>query len=223
MTRKRLQKRRGKIPLDKIPADVIAALHKTMTREMIAALGTMVFDWVQLEPGRRFVFEHVLEEGIAFYFEVNGEKVDPSLGGAGDDPGGHLVTKAVVVQPALGVGSTVWIFDENRRVYPDGPDGRRSFGTRPIWREHWRPTMILSETRVSWCLEGRRKISKRGLAASTVRGVLTSEADLDAACYVHEHASKISDRVGRISGGRQAAGMLRQIAALVGYDDGRQP
>jgi len=121
--------------------------------------------------------------------------------------------------PAVAVGSTIWIFDENRRVYPDGPDGRRSFGSRAIWREHWRQTVITGETRVSWLHHGR-KISKRDLAAGKVRGVLTSEADLDAACYVNEHAHKIAERVQRLAGGEQAATVLRQIAALVGYDDG---
>jgi hypothetical protein len=129
--------------------------------------------------------------------------------------------------PVVGVGSTVWIFDENRRVYAKGEmmAGKLWPSGPPIWREHWRPVTITGETRVSWLLEGYygRKISKRDLAAGTVRGVLTSEADLDAACYVHEHASKIGDRVGRISGGQKAAEALRQIAALVGYDDGGRP
>lgn len=125
-------------------------------------------------------------------------------------------------QPAFGVGSTVWIFDESRCVYHCGPDGRLSIG--PIWREHWRPVTITGETRVSWIVGPYgRKVGKRDLAAGKVSGVITSEADLDAACYVHEHAGKIGDRVMRISGGRQAAGVLRQIAALVGYDDGGQP
>jgi hypothetical protein len=126
--------------------------------------------------------------------------------------------------PVVGVGSTVWLFDENRRVYPDGPDGRRSFGSRLIWREHWRPTKIVGETRVSWILghSHGRKISKRDLAAGTVRGVLTNEADLDAACYVNEHAHAVSERVRRLAGGRKAAEVLRRIAALVGYVEGAQ-
>jgi len=130
----------------------------------------------------------------------------------------------VSAQTAFGVGSTVWIFDGNRRVYakeelmagklwPSGP---------PIWREHWRTTAIKGETRVSWILENGRKISKRDLVAGKVRGVLTSEADLDAACYVNEHAHAISERVRRLAGGQKAAEVLRQIAALVGYDGGQE-
>ena len=127
----------------------------------------------------------------------------------------------------LAIGSTVWIFDAERRVYAKEKmsPGKLWYSGAPIWREHWRPTAIVGETRVSWILghDQGKKISKRDLAAGTVRGALTSEADLDAACYVHEHASKIGDRVGRISGGQKAAEALRQIAALVGYDDGGRP
>ncbi len=53
---------------------------------------------------------------------------------------------------ALGIGSTVWIFDENHRVYVKGA-GHFSAG-HLIYREHWRPTNITSETRVSWVLDG---------------------------------------------------------------------
>jgi hypothetical protein len=120
--------------------------------------------------------------------------------------------------PVVGVGSTIWLFDENRRVYASQPLGR------PIWREHWRSCVIVGETRVSWILghSHGRKISKRDLAAGTVRGVLTNEADLDAACYVNEHAHAVSERVRRLAGGRKAAEVLRQIAALVGYVEGAQ-
>jgi hypothetical protein len=125
--------------------------------------------------------------------------------------------------PALGVGSTIWVFDENRRRYP-GPvkPGHLWPSGPPIWREHWRTTAIKGETRVSWILENGRKISKRDLVAGKVRGVLTSEADLDAACYVNEHAHAISERVRRLAGGQKAAEVLRQIAALVGYDGGQE-
>jgi len=125
--------------------------------------------------------------------------------------------------PPLAVGSTLWIFDENRRVYPKEklPNGQMcSFG--PIWREHWQATVITGETRVSWLVRGPNsragKISKRDLAAGTMRGVLSSERDLDAACVVQQHAYKIGQRVQRMAGGVAAEHVLRQIAALVGYE-----
>ena len=128
--------------------------------------------------------------------------------------------------PPLAVGSTLWIFDQNRRVYAKEklPPGKLWPSGPPIWREHWRPCVITGETRVSWVVDGHPstagKISKRDLAAGTLRGVLTSEADLDAACYVNEHAHKIAERVQRLAGGEQAAAVLRQIATLVGYAGG---
>jgi len=133
--------------------------------------------------------------------------------------------------PAVAVGSTVWIFDANRRVYADKKLGNGKLWPSgpPIWREHWRQHVITGETRVSWLVADYvgdrhpRKISKRDLAAGKVRGVLTSERDLDAACYVNEHAHAVADRVSRLAGGEQAAAVLRQIAALVGYDAGSTP
>lgn len=119
----------------------------------------------------------------------------------------------------LTVGSALWIFDENRRVYPESPGGRRDLSARPIWREHWRPVAITGATSRSWLIGGRppRKISKAELAAGTVHGVLTSEEALDAACYVHDHAFEVGRRVQALSGRLAAADVLRQIAALVGY------
>ena len=125
--------------------------------------------------------------------------------------------------PVLAVGSTLWVFDENRRVYPARPDGRQRLAAVPIWREHWRPRKITGETRVSWLLAAYdgdshpQKISKRDLAAGMVRGVRRSERDLDAACFVNEHARKIGEQVQRLSGGEPEERVLREIAQLIGY------
>jgi hypothetical protein len=133
-----------------------------------------------------------------------------------------------VTATELAIGSTVWIFDPDRRVYAEKPKkGNLWYSGAPIWREHWRPCVIMGETRVSWLVGHTkddtypRKINKRDLAAGKAHGVLTSEADLDAACYVHEHAHKIGERVQRISGGLAAAETLRKIAALVGYEESK--
>jgi hypothetical protein len=58
-------------------------------------------------------------------------------------------------------------------------------------------------------------------------GVLTSEADVDAACYVQKHASPVAERVMRIptassGAGAKAAEVLKQIAFLVGYEPALQ-
>ncbi len=121
----------------------------------------------------------------------------------------------------LKVGSPIWIFDANHRVYPR--DG--GMHSSPIWREHWRKHVIVGETRVSW-LVGRHpkdgwpaKINKRKLANGELKnGALASKADVDAECFVHDHAYMIGQAVQRLSGGIRAAETLRQIAALVGYE-----
>lgn len=125
-------------------------------------------------------------------------------------------------QAPLGVGSTIWIFDENHRVYAEPPKkGNLWPSVAPIWRKHWRPTVIMGETSRSWIMgpySYSRRIGKKELREGKVFGVLTSEADVDAACFVHDHAYKIGERVQRLSGGIQAAEVLRQIARLVGYE-----
>ena len=122
----------------------------------------------------------------------------------------------------LKVGSPIWIFDSNHRVYPR--DG--SMHSSPIWREHWRKHVIVGETRVSWLVgvtpndAWPTKINKRNLAnGALARAALASKADVDAECFVHDHAYMIGQSVQRLSGGISAAETLRKIAALVGYEE----
>ncbi len=61
----------------------------------------------------------------------------------------------------LGIGSPIWFFDQNRRVYQKDERGH-SFGA-PIWREHWGRLEIIGETPRSWCLGlpgGRHIVAK---------------------------------------------------------------
>ena len=44
----------------------------------------------------------------------------------------------------VSVGSTVWVFDVNRRVYRERKPGETYAGGGPIWREHWAPRKIVS-------------------------------------------------------------------------------
>ncbi len=109
----------------------------------------------------------------------------------------------------VGVGSPVWIFSENRRVYrKDGVGGG------PIWREHWRQDKIIGETSRSWIVgqgSWEQKIPKKG----PWHGVAFSEKEIDQAAYVHDNRHRISDAVGRL----QDYACLREIAELVGYEE----
>lgn len=49
-------------------------------------------------------------------------------------------------KPTLKIGSPIWVFDPNRRVYPKN----RTVASAPIWREHWVKMRIVADTRVSW-------------------------------------------------------------------------
>ncbi len=78
---------------------------------------------------------------------------------------------------SLGIGSTVWTFDPNRRVYDKTKRGG------PIYREHFRPRTIVGETRVSWILDGwdAQKVNKKTLA-----GIFPTEQHVNDAAYMHD-------------------------------------
>lgn len=105
------------------------------------------------------------------------------------------------------IGQTVYFFDINRRVYPkDGGVGRS-----PIWREHWRPETIVSETTRSWVTNHKSKIPKNAVAHDRFAW---DQKDIDHAEFVHEHQHRIAERVGRLGD----AEVLKQVAELIGYE-----
>lgn len=113
---------------------------------------------------------------------------------------------------AIKIGSPVWIFDINHRVYRKGPDGR-SLGGGPIWREHWVKYEVIGETSRSWIVGHdsyeRCKVSKKGHSTD----VCFSEMEIDRAAYVHDNARHIADMVLRCRDWE----VLTKIAALVGF------
>jgi hypothetical protein len=108
----------------------------------------------------------------------------------------------------LGVGSIVWVFDKNRRVYRTPEPGRLWSSQGPIYREHFRPIKIANETRVSWVLANGNKVNKKTLA-----GIYTSEAQIDDHCWVHDYLRSIVRIVERCNN----AVILRKIADLVDW------
>jgi hypothetical protein len=107
------------------------------------------------------------------------------------------------------IGSTVYVFDINRRVYPPKPPGKSYSSSGPIWREHWVPQQIVGETSRSWITNHDRKIPKRGEA----HGVAFDKADVDRAAWVHDNVHKIADKVTRC----KDFDVLVRVAAAVGY------
>ena len=78
------------------------------------------------------------------------------------------------------IGDSVWVFNQNRRVYAKAPRGQ--YVGAPIWREHWEEREIIDETRVSWVLRGGGKIKK----SANPRAVAFSEEEIDRRAFVKE-------------------------------------
>jgi len=103
------------------------------------------------------------------------------------------------------IGKTIWIYDINCRNYRRDENGR-SYGS-PIFRDSFRPCKVIGETRVSWLLEYRGKVPKKG-----ARNVAFSEEELDQLCYVEDNRLKIADMVKNLS-----YSQLKQVASTIGY------
>jgi hypothetical protein len=106
------------------------------------------------------------------------------------------------------VGDTIWIFDANRRTY--AKDARGCSVGGPIWREHWRPEKITGENSRSWVIGiwDKTKIPKKG----PWHGVAFSQAEIERAAFVHDHAYKIAEAVRRLG-----YDDLIKVAEIVGY------
>ena len=104
---------------------------------------------------------------------------------------------------SIGLGSPLWMFDENHREY-SAPEPGRLYG-RVIWRKHWRRMEVVGETRVSWLVgwpgssAARRDVAKLPKSAfrygKCPRGWAFSESHLDELEWVHEHRHEASERV----------------------------
>lgn len=106
------------------------------------------------------------------------------------------------------IGDTVYWFDQNRRVYPPKQAGQIFASGGPIWKEHWRPERIVSETSRSWVTDFGSKIPKSG-----PHGWLTSQEEINDLAWAHDNAHRIASRIDE----RLPLNVLKQIAALVGY------
>jgi len=104
----------------------------------------------------------------------------------------------------------VWVFDENRRIYPVTAPGEISGS--PIYREHWVKCEIIAETARSWLIDPREgvKVLKRGVDP---RRFLFSEKDVDDDVWANDHRYRIERLIHTLSPEK-----LRQVAELIGYE-----
>lgn len=116
-----------------------------------------------------------------------------------------------IAESPLHVGSTIWYFDINNRVYPPRIHGEINGG--PIYREHWRSVVITGETRVSWISHYGKKAPKRG----SHPGWAFTLAEVDDDCWVHGNRGQLTNEVMRCGD----AEALRKIAAILGWESAK--
>lgn len=109
------------------------------------------------------------------------------------------------------IGKTVWLFDESTRIYTK-PDKGRIWGVL-VWREHWRPYLVVGETTRSWILKEGPKVPKNP-QGRTAYDVCYSQEEVEDRCWAHDHIYKISDSIRRI----QDVATLRRVADIIGYE-----
>lgn len=115
------------------------------------------------------------------------------------------------MEQAIKIGDKFFMFDENRRIYKRDENGMAVGG--PTFRGHFREVTIEGQTSKSWITDhGRVKVPKL-----TPFPPLYTEAMVDAAEYVHDHAYFIGEAARKCRDPIK----LRQIAEIVGYDHNR--
>lgn len=111
-------------------------------------------------------------------------------------------------------------FDQNRRVYKRDPLTNQTLGGAPIYSEHFIPHEVDDETATEYVCSGNFRVNKRSMKGFYVsqprdKYPMYTEAEKEAALWSKDHAYKLSQAVFRC----KDIGILKQIAALVGYKD----
>lgn len=114
------------------------------------------------------------------------------------------------------VGGYLWHFDSNRRVYR--PTRAPLSWGGPIYREHWRLVEITGETSRSWITPYGKCPKNAASVPGSVFALTDGQVDDDV--FAHTHRHRIASRInhGLHGSGRVSASMLRQVAAIIGYD-----
>lgn len=107
-------------------------------------------------------------------------------------------------EPVLKVGDTVWVLDENHRVYPKGS----GLSAVPIYREHFRPRKITGETSRSWLVQYGLKINKK-----TLDGIYINEQAIDLQCWAHDYKYEFTRWLER----ELSPAQLKALAEQVGF------
>lgn len=108
------------------------------------------------------------------------------------------------------VGDTLWLFDQNRRIYADGQHWA------PIFREHFVPVKIVGETAKSWLIDNFSRpplrVNKKTMQAPDRHWTLSyyTADGVEDACWRHENRPVIVESVSAAP-----VSTLRKIHALL--------
>lgn len=122
--------------------------------------------------------------------------------------------RAIAPQP-LKIGDTIWEFDINRRIYPQGR--KMLGGGPPLYSEHFISATITGETAQSWLIEssGRtRKVNKKTMLQAN--GIYTpiswhTTESMGDDIWIHENRHVLSSKVGV----ERDVSKLKRIAAIL--------
>ena len=103
------------------------------------------------------------------------------------------------------IGDTVWVFDQNHRVYEEGASG-------PVWIKHWVERRIVDETSRSWVLKNHLRVNKENHGS----GVAFSWREVEDHRWVNDNQYKILRRLNTM----HDYDTLKAIAKMIGYKEG---
>ena len=110
------------------------------------------------------------------------------------------------------IGDTLYLFNENHRVYHRDESGR-SYGG-PIYSKHFQPITVIGETSRSWVCGTDWSQIKRPKSSRGMSGIFTAQEMADD-IWVNDHKIKIVDKIR----GCRDPDQLRAVAKLIGYED----
>lgn len=111
----------------------------------------------------------------------------------------------------LKIGQTIYIFDENHRIYKDS-------SSAPIYREHFRPYTIISETTNEFICNSRKINKRSGLFKHTPKFKpvkIYTELKMNDNVWEQDNRYKIIDIIKRTD-----IATLKTIAKLINYQEG---
>lgn len=118
--------------------------------------------------------------------------------------------------PTITVGSTLYVFDQNRRVYQRDEQGR-SIGA-PIFSKHFVPETVIGETPLSWLLSPQskpRKVNKKTMKIAATNGYggwnVYTATQMEDSIWGEENRRKIIRAIERCD-----VATLKAVAAIIG-------